>query len=100
VASGAIEAAGAEVGTGTLAIFADGGTVRVAARAGARVMLLGGAPLAGERFIWWNFVSSSLERIERAKADWKEKRFAPVPGDAEFIPLPDDPPPRSRRKAA
>ena len=47
------------------------------------------APLDGPRHIWWNFVSSSKERIEQAKADWKEGRFAKVPGDKEFIPLPD-----------
>jgi hypothetical protein len=51
-------------------------------------MLLGGAPLDGPRHIWWNFVSSSLERIERAKLDWREERFAAVPGDDERIPLP------------
>jgi len=56
----------------------------------ARVMLLGGAPLDGERHIWWNFVSSSRERIEQAKRDWKEGRFPKVPGDeTEFIPLPE-----------
>jgi redox-sensitive bicupin YhaK (pirin superfamily) len=55
----------------------------------ARVVLLGGAPLDGERHIWWNFVSSSPERIERAKSDWRERRFPVVPGDEqEFIPLP------------
>jgi redox-sensitive bicupin YhaK (pirin superfamily) len=60
------------------------------ATAAARVVLLGGAPLQGERHIWWNFVSSSKERIERAKCDWEEGRFPKVPGDeAEFIPLPD-----------
>jgi redox-sensitive bicupin YhaK (pirin superfamily) len=52
-------------------------------------MLLGGAPLEGRREIWWNFVSSSAERIERAKLDWREDRFAAVPGDAERIPLPE-----------
>ncbi len=56
---------------------------------GAKLMLLGGAPLDGARHVWWNFVSSSKERIEQAKADWKEGRFASVPGDKEFIPLPD-----------
>lgn len=70
------------------------------ARKPRRVMILGGAPMGGERLIWWNFVSSSAERIERAKADWREDRFAPVPGDAERIPLPDDPPPRARRRAS
>ena len=60
----------------------------VAGAGGAKVMLLGGAPMDGPRHIWWNFVSSRKERIEQAKADWKENRFAKVPGDPEFIPLP------------
>jgi redox-sensitive bicupin YhaK (pirin superfamily) len=52
--------------------------------------LLGGAPLDGPRHLWWNFVSSRKERIEQAKADWKRDRFdVKVPGDDEFIPLPD-----------
>ncbi|MET0625026.1 MAG: pirin family protein [Pyrinomonadaceae bacterium] len=54
----------------------------------ARLMLLGGEPLEGPRHIWWNFVSSSPERIEQAKLDWSEGRFAPVPGETERIPLP------------
>jgi pirin-like protein len=53
------------------------------------VMLLGGQTL-GARHIWWNFVSSSRERIEQAKQDWKAGRFAAVPGDPEFIPLPEE----------
>jgi redox-sensitive bicupin YhaK (pirin superfamily) len=61
----------------------------VQARAPARIALVGGAPLDGERHLWWNFVSSSRERIERAKEDWKHGRFAPVPGESEFIPLPE-----------
>ncbi|MGH8029085.1 MAG: pirin family protein [Arenimonas sp.] len=55
----------------------------------ARAMLLGGAPLDGPRFVWWNFVSSSRERIEQAKADWQAQRLGSVPGESEFIPLPD-----------
>jgi redox-sensitive bicupin YhaK (pirin superfamily) len=56
----------------------------------ARVMLLGGAPLDGPRHVWWNFVSSSRERIEKAKTDWKAMRLGTIPGDdREFIPLPD-----------
>ena len=58
----------------------------------ARVMLLGGEPLDGRRHIWWNFVSSSYERIEQAKDDWREGRFAPVPDENEFIPLPESGP--------
>jgi hypothetical protein len=52
-------------------------------------MLLGGEPLDGKRHIWRNFVSSSRERIEQAKDDWKMGRFAPVPEETEFIPLPE-----------
>lgn len=61
----------------------------VASAEGARLMLLGGAPLDGPRHMWWNFVSSDPARIEKAKADWKDGRFARVPGDDEFIPLPE-----------
>jgi redox-sensitive bicupin YhaK (pirin superfamily) len=75
---------------GDLAVLAAGRPVEiVAGLGGAKVMLCGGAAMDGPRHIWWNFVSSSKERIERAKADWKEGRFAKVPGDPEFIPLPD-----------
>ena len=54
-----------------------------------RMMFLGGDALEGPRHIWWNFVSSSKERIEQAKQDWKSGRFAPVPNEHEFIPLPE-----------
>jgi len=75
---------------GDLAVLGAGAAVDVLAGAeGAKLMLLGGAAMDGPRHIWWNFVSSSKERIEQAKADWKEGRFAKVPGDPEFIPLPD-----------
>jgi hypothetical protein len=57
---------------------------------GARVLLLGGAAMDGPRYLFWNFVSSSRERIEQAKADWRAGRFEKVPGDEEeFIPLPE-----------
>jgi redox-sensitive bicupin YhaK (pirin superfamily) len=58
----------------------------------ARVMLLGGEPMDGHRHIWWNFVSSSQERIEQAKEDWKADRFAPVPDETQPIPLPESGP--------
>ena len=58
-----------------------------------RVMLLGGAAMEELRYIYWNFVSSSRDRIEQAKEDWRAGRFAPVPDETEFIPLPDDPVP-------
>lgn len=76
-------------GAGTMVVFHPG-AAEVHARAASRLVLIGGAPLDGERHIWWNFVASSRERIERAKADWREGRFGVVPGDErEFIPLPE-----------
>jgi redox-sensitive bicupin YhaK (pirin superfamily) len=79
-----------EFGEGHLLILPAGAHVELHTRGGARAMLLGGAPLDGERHIFWNFVSSSLERIERAKDDWKNGRFGKVVGDEhEFIPLPE-----------
>ncbi|MGZ8291488.1 MAG: pirin family protein [Telluria sp.] len=58
---------------------------------GARVMLLGGEPMDGPRAVIWNFVSSSAERLEQAKDDWRNQRFAKIPGETEFIPLPELP---------
>ena len=58
---------------------------------GCRIMLLGGAAMDGPRHIHWNFVSSSRERIEQARKDWRERRFKMVPGETEYIPLPPDP---------
>lgn len=55
-----------------------------------RLMLFGGEPFGEKRHIWWNFVSSSRERIEQAKEDWREKRFASVLEETEFISLPED----------
>ena len=61
------------------------------AESNVRVALIGGAPMDGPRHLWWNFASSSKERIELAKRDWREGRFPKVPGDeTEFIPLPED----------
>jgi redox-sensitive bicupin YhaK (pirin superfamily) len=73
-----------------MVVFAPGSMPVLRAESPAHVMLLGGAPMDGERHIWWNFVSSSIERIEQAKRDWKEDRFPKVPGEREFIPLPKE----------
>lgn len=77
------------VDSGMLAILANGATGSVTAESAARIMFAGGDALEGERFIWWNFVSSSRERIEQAKNDWREQRFDAVPGETEFVPLPE-----------
>ncbi|HWZ92464.1 MAG TPA: pirin family protein [Polyangiaceae bacterium] len=74
----------------SLAIFRAGGTPVLRAESDSRVLLLGGAAPDGPRYIEWNFVSSSRERIERAKAEWRAGAFPKVPGDElEFIPLPE-----------
>jgi redox-sensitive bicupin YhaK (pirin superfamily) len=73
---------------GQLAVLAPGTTVMLRALGRARAMLLGGDPFPTPRFIWWNFVASSQERIERAKERWEQQQFPVVPGETEFIPLP------------
>jgi redox-sensitive bicupin YhaK (pirin superfamily) len=90
VSEGSVTIGDRLLAVGDLAVLTAGAAVDVVAGPeGAKLMLLGGAPLEGPRHIWWNFVSSSKERIEQAKSDWKEGRFAKVPGEVEFIPLPD-----------
>jgi redox-sensitive bicupin YhaK (pirin superfamily) len=90
VASGEIDVAGQGFGAGRLLVFRPGDRISILARSQSRVMLIGGEPMDGPRHIWWNFVSSSKDRIDAAKADWKAKRFPQVPSDAgEFIPLPE-----------
>ncbi|HSE11777.1 MAG TPA: pirin family protein [Rudaea sp.] len=83
-----ISVGGREVAPGQIAVVASGADVELRAAAPARAMLFGGRSL-GERHLWWNFVSSSRERIEQAKADWLAARFGQVPGETEFIPLPE-----------
>ena len=75
-------------GEGTMAVGCSGAAVTLIAEEASRVMVAGGAPV-GKRHIYWNFVSSSKERIEQAKRDWTEGRFGEIPGEHEFIPLPD-----------
>ena len=77
------------VEAGVLAVLERGAIGRVTAESPARIMFAGGDALAGTRYIWWNFVSSSRERIEEAKRDWREQRFDGVPGETDFIPLPE-----------
>jgi redox-sensitive bicupin YhaK (pirin superfamily) len=90
LAEGRIETADDTLGAGRMLVFRQGSTVTVSALEPTRLLLLGGEPLDGTRHVWWNFVSSSRERIEQAKADWREGRFAAVPGESEFIPLPEE----------
>jgi redox-sensitive bicupin YhaK (pirin superfamily) len=90
IVSGKIDIAGDEFGAGQLLVFKPGDRISILAIDQARVMIVGGEPMDGPRNIWWNFVSSSKERIEQAKHEWKTGRFDTVPGDeSEFIPLPE-----------
>lgn len=76
-----------------LNVLKPGAAMTLASAGGGKAMLLGGEAFASKRYVWWNFVSSDRERINQAKADWREGRFPVVPGDAgEFIPLPDGQP--------
>ena len=87
VASGEIRVGESVVTEGRMAVAAPGEALRLQATLDSHVMIVGGAKF-GERHIWWNYVSSSAQRIEQAKLDWRNNRFAEVPGDSEFIPLP------------
>ncbi|MEQ8698281.1 MAG: pirin family protein [Bauldia litoralis] len=88
VVEGAVALAGERYGPGTMVVLDAGGEAALAVDERARVMVLGGDPIDGVRHIWWNFVSSDPERIERAKDDWREGRFPKVEGDDELTPLP------------
>jgi redox-sensitive bicupin YhaK (pirin superfamily) len=89
VVSGALDCGGEGAADGGMLVFGPGG-VALRARVETRVVLVGGARLDGRRHIWWNFVSSSKERIERAKRDWREGRFPKIPGDeGDLVPLPE-----------
>jgi redox-sensitive bicupin YhaK (pirin superfamily) len=79
---------GTDVPAFTMAVLAPGADATIVAPAGARYAVIGGAPLDGPRFIWWNFVSSRKERIEQAKGDWQAQRMGTIPDEHEWIPLP------------
>jgi len=90
IVAGSVELSGISYGSGKMLVFSKGDEPLIVAKEHTTLMLLGGEPL-GERFIWWNFVSSRKERIEQAKEDWKQGRIVLPPNDnKEFIPLPDD----------
>ncbi len=96
IVEGSITVAGQEYGAGQMMVFRPGDNISVTAgNTGARIMLLGGATLSGPRYIWWNFVASSMERIEEAKAEWRAENWGqgrfdlPVDDRNEHIPLPD-----------
>jgi redox-sensitive bicupin YhaK (pirin superfamily) len=93
VAEGSLEVSGDTFAPSQLLIFRPGDALTLRASTKARLLLLGGEPMDGPRHIFWNFVSSSRDQIEQAKADWVAGRFKQVPGETDFIPLPEEVPP-------
>jgi redox-sensitive bicupin YhaK (pirin superfamily) len=89
VVDGDVSIGGQSVAPYHLAVLVTGETVEVSAATASRLMLLGGAKMDGDRIIWWNFVASAKELIEAGKLRWRDQGFPPVPGETEFIPLPD-----------
>jgi redox-sensitive bicupin YhaK (pirin superfamily) len=90
VVEGEVTLAGELLAPQHMAVLPEGRTVVIEAATSARVMLLGGSRMDGDRHIWWNFVASSRELMENAKTRWRERRYPPVPGETEFIPLPGE----------
>jgi len=86
---GEVQLDGADIPVQHLVVLDRGASHRLRARTPVKAMLLGGEPLDAPRHMWWNFVSSSKDRIEQAKQDWLEDRFGKIEGETEFIPLPD-----------
>lgn len=86
--SGSVEISGRRVGRHRMVIFEPQAEVSIVAREETRLVIIGGEPL-GRRTVWWNLVASDRHLIEQAKRDWKEGRFPEVPGEVEFIPLPE-----------
>jgi redox-sensitive bicupin YhaK (pirin superfamily) len=89
IVKGRITLAGESYEAGRMLVLVKGSEVSLRAEEETQLVVVGGEPLDGPRIAWWNFVSSSRERIELAKADWEAGRFAQVPGETEFIPLPE-----------
>ena len=90
--SGEVTVDGQPFAPSELVILKPHAEIVLTSERGARLVLVGGEPFPEKRYIYWNFVSSREERIEQAKQDWREQKFAAVPGEHEFIPLPPDPP--------
>ncbi|MES2298444.1 MAG: pirin family protein [Pseudomonadota bacterium] len=88
---GALLLDGAALPAHTMALLEPGRVLSVRAVRDVRFVLIGGAPLDGRRFIWWNFVASDKQRLLQAADDWEQQRFEAVPGETEYIPLPERP---------
>lgn len=90
ILNGALLIDGQRFESGTMIVFEAGKEAILTAASATNLMIIGGERLEKQRYMWWNFVSSSRERIEAAKKDWREGNFAMIPGETEFIPLPED----------
>lgn len=90
---GAVRVGGESLPERHMAVLPAAQALTIEAATRARIMLLGGQPLDGDRFIWWNFVASSREAIQQAKETWRAQGFGKVPEETEWIPLPDEPKP-------
>jgi redox-sensitive bicupin YhaK (pirin superfamily) len=88
VVSGGATVDGVAIETGSMALLETGRSATLAATQATRCVVIGGEALEGHRHIWWNFVSSSRERIEQAKQEWVTQTAAKIPGETEWIPLP------------
>lgn len=101
LSSGTIETGGATFCAPQMVILRPGSSVELKATADVRMLLLGGAAMDSPRYIWWNFVSSSLEEIKKAASAWQDREFPTVPQDEEeFIPLPSLPFPEQEKGAS
>ncbi len=89
IVEGAVDVDGQHLPTHAMIVLGEGAIARVTAIESTRLILFGGDPLDGPRFVWWNFVASTRERIEQAKSAWRDGEFPRVPGETEFIPLPE-----------
>jgi len=89
VVQGEVDCGLERAAAGRMVVFTRGARVVLRAEQQSRLVLLGGAPLAGPRYMEWNFVSSSKDRLAKAKADWKARRFPPVVGDDGYVPFPE-----------
>lgn len=90
VVQGEIAVGEQRYGEGSMVVIHPGADSTATAAVDSRVMMIGGDPPRQPRYLWWNLVSSSRARIEQAKAHWRDGKFAPVPGETEFIPLPEE----------
>lgn len=90
VVSGSVQLGSKIVRTGSLGVFSNAEILELTTTENSQIMILGGKVFPEERHIWWNFVSSSKDRIERAKKDWREQNFGKIKGETELIPLPED----------